>query len=297
VIEKDKMSEEVNPLKLKREEVPGKGCCSEETSFSTLFPSYLEPYLRGVWDDVRSVLKVHDIRGELNALDGALTVRTTNRTWDPLKILQARDFIRLLARSVPLAQAQRIFEDDVTYDIIQIGSLVENVRRFVKRRERLVGPGGQTLKTLEILTSCYVLVQGKTVAVMGPEAGVKQVKNIVLDCMRNIHPVYGLKRLMILKELQQREEMKNEDWSRFLPTYYKKHQPKGPAAKSVKKNKEEKQKRERSVFPPQPMPRKEDIALETGEAFLNPPKRHRKSKKRNTDGVLGHADEDQAYEE
>eukprot|EP00760_Papus_ankaliazontas_P013572 PhM_4_TR15821/c0_g1_i1/m.22006/K06961/KRR1; ribosomal RNA assembly protein len=267
-------------LKLRREEVPGRGCCIVESSYSTLFPSYLENYFKEIWEEIRSVLKVHELKGELNLLEGTMTVRTTGKTWDPLCILQARDFIKLLARSVPLAQAQKIFNDDVTYDIIKIGNVVGNTRRFVKRRERLVGPNGQTLKTLEILTGCYVLVQGKTVAVMGPEGGVKQVRSIVHDCMRNIHPVYGLKRLMIMKELQAREDLKNEDWSRFLPTYYKRHH------KKSKKPANDKRERERTALPPAPMPRKEDLALASGEAFLRPEKRRRKDKKEHADADL-----------
>eukprot|EP00166_Cyanidium_caldarium_P002122 ctg_2148.g336 len=63
-----------------------------------------------------------------------MTVRTTRKTRDPFILFRARDFIKLLSRSVPVGQAAKILHrDDVYADVISIGGLHAQGHRAAHR--------------------------------------------------------------------------------------------------------------------------------------------------------------------
>lgn len=146
-------------------------------------------------------------------------------------------------------------------------------------------------------------MQGSTVSVMGPYKSLKEVRRIVLDCMKNIHPIYRIKarhsciyysfllltlgqELMIKRELAKDPKLAGESWDRFLPNFRKRHL--STADKTARKNEgiarkqearkaagleetEDKPKKKvYTPFPPPQPPRKIDLQLESGEYFLKP---------------------------
>ncbi|XP_055541881.1 KRR1 small subunit processome component homolog [Wyeomyia smithii] len=238
----------------------------EESAFSCLFPKYREKYIKECWPLVAKTLDGHNLKAELDLIQGNMTVKTTRKTWDPFIILKARDVLKLLSRSVPYEQAVKVLDDEISCDIIKIKNLVRNKAKFVKRRNRLIGPNGCTLKSLELLTNCYVLVQGATVSAIGPYKGLQCVRKVVEETMKNIHPIYNIKALMIKKELMKDEKLKDENWERFLPRFQSKNTTKRKKPKEQQQQK--KKKKEHTPFPPPLLESKVDKQLASGEYFL-----------------------------
>lgn len=259
----------------------------EESSFATLYPAYREKYLKECWPLLKKTLaEKHGLRAELDVVEGSMTVKTTRACWDPFIVVKGRDMLKLLARSVPFEQALKVLDDDIGSDIIKIKNSSSNKERFVKRRQRLIGPSGSTLKSIELLTNCYVLVQGNTVSALGPYRGLKQVRKIVLDTMNNVHPIYNIKALMIKRELAKDPALKNENWERFLPKFEHKNISKRKRPFAATKNKEAGKKDAPKVYTPFPPPMPEskvDKQLASGEYFLKQKERRIKKLQEQTE--------------
>ena len=69
---------------------------------------------------------------------------------------------------------------------------------------------------------------------------------------------------MIRKELAKNPDLANENWDRFLPQFKKQNIKRKKIAQEKRKKA-----KEYTPFPPEQLPRKEDIAMMSGEYFLS----------------------------
>jgi ribosomal RNA assembly protein len=118
------------------------------------------------------------------------------------------------------------------------------------------------------------MVQGNTVSAMGPYKGLKEVRRVAEDCMRNIHPIYHIKELMIRRELAKDPALVNENWDRFLPQFKKRTMSKRRKPFRVT----DKSKKAYTPFPPPQEKSKVDLQIESGEYFLGRQAKERQAK-------------------
>ncbi|XP_033143943.1 KRR1 small subunit processome component homolog [Brassica rapa] len=169
----------------------------EVSSFSRVYPQRREKHLLKCWPRVKSALKEHGVSCELNLVERYMTVSTTKKTRDPYIIVKARDLLRLLSRSVPARQALKILEDDMSYDIINIGRLAPSKEKFLITRVLFLGHKSSSLKTLETSTNCFIRLQGNTVAAMGSFRALRRLRIIVEHCFLN-----GMRPSDVLKTME-----------------------------------------------------------------------------------------------
>ncbi|CAC26992.1 Rev interacting protein Rip-1-like protein [Guillardia theta] len=188
----------------------------EVSCFKIKFPKYQENYIKENWHIINRIMKIRSIVVTINVNLGLVEIMNSLKGFDPYSIIKAKDFITLVCRGVPIFQASKIFKDDIFCEIIKISKFTSSRQSFLKKRKRLIGNNGVTVKTIELLTKCYILIQGNTVACMGKFRDLKWCINIITKSMTNNHPIFYLKNIQIKKKLMNDEFFKTKNWDKYL---------------------------------------------------------------------------------
>uniref|UniRef100_A0A8D0B2I8 KRR-R motif-containing protein 1 n=1 Tax=Salvator merianae TaxID=96440 RepID=A0A8D0B2I8_SALMN len=131
--------------------------------------------------------------------------------------------------------------------------------------------GSMTVNTTKKTFDPYIIIRARDlIKLLARSVPFEQVRKVVLDTMKNIHPIYNIKTLMIKRELSKDPELRSQSWERFLPKF--KH-------KNLNKRKEPKKKNVKKEYTPFPPPQPEsqiDKELASGEYFLKESQKKRK---------------------
>nr|UXY86881.1 rev-interacting protein Rip-1-like protein [Cryptomonas paramecium] len=193
--------------------------CILQSKFTVLFPKYQENCIKESWKTIKKIFFFYKLKLKLNLKFGFIEVSNDLHTRDPFVIIKARDFIKLISRSVPIRQAAKIFDDQIFCDIIKISRSNSNKSNFLKKRKNLIGKKGILVKIIEIITQCYLIIQGNTVSCMGKYLGIKYVRNIVENSTFKIHPILYIKMLIMKQKLYNILKFNNQNWEKYLPSF------------------------------------------------------------------------------
>ncbi|XP_013803535.1 KRR1 small subunit processome component homolog isoform X3 [Apteryx mantelli] len=131
--------------------------------------------------------------------------------------------------------------------------------------------GSMTVTTTKKTFDPYAIIRARDlIKLLARSVPFEQVRKVVLDTMKNIHPIYNIKTLMIKRELSKDPELRSQSWERFLPKFKR---------KNLKKRKEPKKKNVKKEYTPFPPPQPEsqiDKELASGEYFLKESQKKRK---------------------
>ncbi|TBU16285.1 putative RNA-binding protein [Ordospora colligata] len=246
---------------------------TEVSSEDVMFPKYRIKYIEQTEKYIVKALEKKKISCTIDFERNVISVLTNANTRDPFIFIKAVNFVKLVGRGVRVEEAMKVLEDEYFCEVIDIKNLAGSEKVFEKRRDRLIGPKEMTLEAIQKVTGCYVLVHGKTVSVVGSFRGVEEVKDIVISCMDNIHPIYKIKRLIEKRKLEGEDGKKCEDWERYLPQATKKGNSGGSKMKK-------KIGRMSGGMPDCEPRRKDDIEMETGEYFVGADEAKKETRRR-----------------
>ncbi|CAL6101276.1 Ribosomal_RNA assembly protein KRR1 [Hexamita inflata] len=189
----------------------------EENEFEVMIPKNRIQYFVEYQAQIQALFDIYKIKFNMNVAKQTVYVTSTQQTFDPTSVLIARQFLKLLARYVDLNVAQKVFLPNVESEIINV-NLCQEQETFLKRRLRFIGDNRQTLTTLELLTNTNLSVYGSTLCVIGSARGIQLIQKISRDVFaKNVLPTFWIKTLMVRRELEKVPELKDQNWSQFMP--------------------------------------------------------------------------------
>lgn len=246
----------------------------ETSSFMILFSRYRLKYMN---DNLPEITRLFEntlkLKLESDFKKGVFTVSTTNQTFDPFAIINGKNILDLMSKGCDFGVAKTILDAGISFDVIKLSRYCSNDEILKNRKQRLIGPNGSTMKAIELTTKCQLSLYAKYAVLVGPISSLNRAQKVVKETMENIHPVYNIKKLMVMQELEKDPSMAEKSWAEYLPKFEKTKSKTKATKKTLKK---------KDAYTPFPKPiEKSDVQkkIESGQYFLEEQKNRTKNNK------------------
>jgi len=103
---------------------------------------------------------------------------------DPLKLFNAREVIKAIARGFNPEIAKLLLRQDYTLEVINIKDYARTKNAEIRLKGRVIGEEGRSRANIERLTDCYLSVYGKTVSIIGEVEKVQVARRAVIGLLQ-----------------------------------------------------------------------------------------------------------------
>jgi ribosomal RNA assembly protein len=121
-----------------------------------------------------------DVRKEISSRLGvklAVSGNAVEIEGEGLKLYIAKNIVKAIARGFSPARASRLFSEEVTLEIIDLGGLTE--RRLAVIKARIIGTKGRMRELIEKCSGAALSVYGKTIAIIGDNEQLSVAKTAI----------------------------------------------------------------------------------------------------------------------
>ncbi len=190
-----------------------------ETRMTAVIPRERVGVLVGHDGNVKSAIE-HKLFVDLkiDSPSGSVDIGVKSDSPDPSGVFQAKDIVLAIGRGFSPERAFRLFNEDVTLDIIDLHDFFGKNDAEIRRIDgRIIGKEGKTRRILEELTGTAISVSGHTVSIIGGYESIAMAK----DALEKL--IKGRQHGTVYKFLKRRrQELKKEKalglWEGQVPT-------------------------------------------------------------------------------
>ena len=140
--------------------------------------------------DKRKLEKLSECKIEVNS-DGEVIIKGE----ESLKCFECSNVVKAIGRGCKPEIALSLLKEDNCCEVINIIDYSGKNKDKLKRiKGRIIGTGGKVRKNIEKMTDTYIVIYGKTVAIIGQLEEVAIARTAVNDILKGapVGPVYGV---------------------------------------------------------------------------------------------------------